>query len=62
MNYAKQLEQAEDLSEIFEIAKSVVKEFLGKERSGLMLGLSDLGGASLVSLLALSILLVRTLL
>ena len=44
INYAKELEKAADLPEIFEIAKSVVKEFLGKERGGLMLGLSDLGG------------------
>lgn len=44
MNYTKELDRAEDLSEIFDIVKSVVKKFLGKERSGLMLGLADLGG------------------
>ncbi len=44
MNYAKLLEKAGDLSEIFDVVKSVVKEALGKERAGLMLGLTDLGG------------------
>ena len=44
MNYAKELNKAEDLSGIFEVVKTLVKEFLGKERSGLMLGLTDLGG------------------
>ena len=44
MNYAKELNKAEDLSEIFEVVKTLVKEFLGRERSGLMLGLADLGG------------------
>jgi hypothetical protein len=44
MNYTKELNKAEDLSEIFEIVKSVVKGFLGRERGGLMLGLADLGG------------------
>lgn len=44
MNYIKELDGAEDLSGIFDIVKSVVKEFLGRERSGLMLGLADLGG------------------
>lgn len=44
MNYSRELKKSEDLVEIFEIVKSVVKEFMGKERSGLMLGLADLGG------------------
>ena len=44
MNYSKELDKVEDLSEIFDVVKSVVKEFLGKGRSGLMLGLSELGG------------------
>ena len=44
MNYSNQLKKAEDLSEIFEIVKSVVREFMGRGRSGLMLGLADLGG------------------
>jgi hypothetical protein len=43
-NYAKALEQSQDISEIFELVKSVVREFIGRERSGLMLGLSELGG------------------
>ena len=44
MNYSKELNKTGDLSEIFEIMKSAVKEFLGRERSGLMLGLAELGG------------------
>ena len=44
MDYAKELDRATDLSEIFEIVKSVVRESLGKGRGGLMLGLTDLGG------------------
>ena len=42
--YSQELEKAEDISEIFEVVKQVVREFLGRERSGLMLGLSELGG------------------
>lgn len=44
MNYAKQLDKVEDLSETFDLVKTIVKYFLGRERSGLMLGLSELGG------------------
>lgn len=34
---------SESLSEIFELVKEGVKNILGKERAGLMLGLTDLG-------------------
>ena len=44
MKYADAVEKAQDISELFEIVKTVVREFLGRERSGLMLGLSELGG------------------
>ncbi len=44
MNYTEMLEEAQGVSELFEIVKLVVKEFLGRRRAGLMLGLSDLGG------------------
>ncbi len=44
MNYSDGLEKTNDASELFEIVKNVVREFLGKERSGLMLGISELGG------------------
>lgn len=41
---AKRLEQATSLPEIFEIVKDLVRKRLGRERAGLMLGLSNLGG------------------
>lgn len=37
------LENAKNLSDIFEIVKAAVVESLGKSRGGLMLGLADLG-------------------
>jgi hypothetical protein len=40
----KQLESAKDLTDIFELVKSVVRRSTGKERAGLMLGLANLGG------------------
>ena len=44
LNCPEALEQAQNISEIFEIVKDVVRDFIGRERSGLMLGLSELGG------------------
>jgi hypothetical protein len=46
VNYSKVLKEAKDLSEIFSLVKFCVKNFLGKERTGLMLGLAELGGTS----------------
>ena len=46
MNYPKALEEAKDFSEIFSLVKFCVRRFLGKERTGLMLGLTELGGTS----------------
>jgi len=43
-NFTKKLEQTESLSEIFELVKEVVKDIMGKERTGLMVGLAELGG------------------
>lgn len=42
--YSKELDHAQNLSEIFEIVKKIVRDFAGEERSGLMLGLAELGG------------------
>ena len=42
--YSEALDQAQDMSEIFEIVKQVIFDFTGSERSGLMLGLTELGG------------------
>ena len=43
MNYVKELKKTENFSEIFELVKQGVKKVLSLERSGLMLGLMDLG-------------------
>lgn len=42
--YRTYLETARDLPDIFELVKRVVRRTTGRERSGLMLGLADLGG------------------
>jgi hypothetical protein len=41
-----QLDSAKDLADIFEIVKRVVRKSTGRERSGLMLGLANLGGGA----------------
>ncbi len=43
MNYEKRLEEARKIADIFEITKDIVREFLGVEQAGLMIGMSDLG-------------------
>jgi|SRR5438445_971913 len=43
MKLSKKFEEAESLSEIFEVIKEIVKRFAGRERAGLMLGLAELG-------------------
>jgi len=43
ISFVKKLEKSESLSEIFELVKEAVRENIGKERAGLMLGLADLG-------------------
>ena len=40
----QELESAKDLAGIFELVKDAVRKSTGKERSGLMLGLANLGG------------------
>ncbi|MBI2658976.1 hypothetical protein HYX05_02630 [Candidatus Woesearchaeota archaeon] len=46
MNFEKELEKAKTFSDIFEIAKDIVREFLGAEQAGLMVGVTDLGSHS----------------
>ncbi|MEM2900821.1 MAG: hypothetical protein QXT63_08525 [Thermoplasmata archaeon] len=41
----EEYERAKDIPDIFEVVKRAVRETIGKERSGLMLGLADLGGS-----------------
>ena len=43
MDYGKKIKNAKSISEIFEIAKNIVREYLGAEQAGLMVGISDLG-------------------
>ncbi|MEM5801861.1 MAG: hypothetical protein QXQ18_00535 [Candidatus Aenigmatarchaeota archaeon] len=43
-SYDKKLEEAKDITEIFNIVKELVRKFLGRERNGLTLGLAELGG------------------
>ena len=42
--FQDRLERTHDIPEIFELVKLAVRKNTGKERSGLMLGLSNLGG------------------
>jgi len=43
-SFGSKLERAKDIPDIFELVKQAVRKTTGKERSGLMLGLSNLGG------------------
>jgi hypothetical protein len=43
MTYEKEIEKANTISDIFEIVKRIVREYLGHEQAGLMVGLTDLG-------------------
>ena len=43
MDYAKQLDQARSLADVFELVKRGVSGVLGRTRAGLMLALADLG-------------------
>lgn len=43
-SFEARLESAKDLADIFEVVKLAVRKSTGKERSGLMLGLANLGG------------------
>jgi len=43
MDYEKELKKAKNFADIFEIAKEIVREYLGAEQAGLMVGVSDLG-------------------
>ncbi len=43
MDYAKQLDQARSLADIFELVKRAVSAVTGRTRAGLMLALADLG-------------------
>ena len=46
MDYEKELKKAKTFADIFEIVKDMVREFLGIEQAGLMVGVTDLGSHS----------------
>ncbi len=46
MNYEKELEKAKTIADIFELAKEVVRDFIGLEQAGLIVGVADLGDHS----------------
>ena len=43
MDYQKVIENSKTIADIFEIVKELVREYLGIEQAGLMVGLTDLG-------------------
>jgi len=43
VNYKKSLEKAKNFGDIFDLVKKLVKNYLGTDQAGLLLGLSDLG-------------------
>ena len=46
MDYQTELKKAKTISDIFEIVKEIVRDYLGIEQAGLMIGVSDLGAHS----------------
>ena len=46
MDYQQKLEKAGTIADIFDIVKEIVRESLGLEQAGLMVGISDLGSYS----------------
>ena len=43
MDYHKSLEKANNFSDIFQLVKKIVQNYLDKDQAGLLVGLSDLG-------------------
>src|SRR2546423_15043933 len=43
MDFTRKLDQAQNLSDLFELVKRAVEAVLGRTRAGLMLALADLG-------------------
>lgn len=46
MDYETRIKKAKTFADIFEIAKDIVREYLGAEQAGLMIGVTDLGSHS----------------
>tara|TARA_Y100000310_G_scaffold264948_1_gene275783 strand:- start:190 stop:462 length:273 start_codon:yes stop_codon:yes gene_type:complete len=43
VNYKTSLEKARSFADIFDLVKKTIKNYLGTDQAGLLLGLSDLG-------------------
>ena len=43
MDYEQDIKNAKTIADIFEIVKEIIKNYLGLEQAGLMVGLTDLG-------------------
>ena len=43
MDYEKEIKNTKTIADVFEIVKELVREYLGLEQAGLMVGLTDLG-------------------
>ena len=46
MSYELTLQNAKNISDVFEMVKKVVREFIGVDQAGLLVGVSDLGGSN----------------
>ncbi|MBI1935579.1 hypothetical protein HYS31_04000 [Candidatus Woesearchaeota archaeon] len=46
MDFDKELGKAKTFSDIFEIVKEIVREYIGTDQAGLMVGVTDLGAYS----------------
>ncbi|MEK6984441.1 MAG: hypothetical protein AABX33_07750 [Nanoarchaeota archaeon] len=46
MDYDKKVNDAKAIADIFEIAKEIVREYLGTDQAGLIVGMTDLGSNS----------------
>lgn len=46
MDFQRELKKAKTFADIFEIVKEMIREFLGAEQAGLMVGITDLGAHS----------------
>lgn len=43
MDYEKEIKRAKTIANIFEVVKEMIREYLGLEQAGLMVGMTDLG-------------------
>lgn len=43
MSYEKQLKKSKTIADIFELVKEMVREFIGADQAGLLVGVTDLG-------------------